>query len=529
MWMTIIPFIIVFALPGVLLISVIIRGLTLPRGLRRGRAAVCGRCSQEVADITESSPLPLRCPECGTKYAYAGLLSLGLAKRNRPGMASVIVSWSLLAAAAGITATAIVSSFSANNYTTRQRFSHTIESVRTDGTVTTNTDGYEVRFDGELEFAFGSPVRSGSLTLTVFPDNGPSASIDIDPGTGSWSIPTTGDTGVAFDRNAAFKALEAAGINTGPAYVGFEAGELTDAVQLVRTRPDTAVYSVLGNYGNSFPQQTATTPFTTNWSPRSLAVTGQNGDSANGLRFSFESDMLDANYAGSSSTEAYNGGVEFEFAGAQASAQGGPNSPKVTAVTINIRPPEGWPVSARYDLTTKTGTLTQGESSEEYLPADDKEAIRKIAEITGLADGAGSYDPGLRDILDLVEDVRRTPDKYDLKPAGNTGGGHAHNQNWSPGHATANSAGDGEPDGGFVETRPATQNWMSTGGGFQNAFPVGVMITIGTCLLIYAGGIALIVVRRFRIYPTELVGPQGPPNPDAVGPGLPGNTPRNIN
>lgn len=512
----IIPYLLMIAVPAVILIRIVIRGLTLPRGLRRGRAAVCGRCSQEVAEITDAAPLPLRCPECGTKYAQAGLLSLGLAKRTRPGMASVIVSWTLLMLGVSAFAAGIVGSIAGINggtFTANQSFSHTVRAVRTDGSAPTGIAGYEVRFDGDLEFAYGSPVSSGTLELALRPDSGPAVRVEIDPATTAWTIPSTGDTGSSFDRAAARAAFAAAGLDTSPAYIDFEAGELADAVRFVRTSPDQACYSVLGT-GSSYNAPITTSGVVTSWYPSSLSVTGQRGGAAGPLRFEFESDTIDANYNGNPSNQAYDGHIEFRFKPAGVGSVATPRT--VTEVLITVRPPEGWPVALNYNLDASTGSVAEGQNTDAFVPASDRDAVEKIAEIAGLADGAGSYDPGLRDLIDLIDEVRRNPTIHDNP------GSHTHTA--SQAHATANPAGDGEPDGGLVSARAATQSYGNTSPGFASSFPVAIMITLGACFVIYAAGIVGIAVRRTKIFPDQLVGPQGPPNPSAVGPRLPGHT-----
>ena len=512
-WMVWIPVLLMFSLPGIMLIVVIVRGLTLPRGLRRGKAAVCGRCAQEDAEITDGAPLPLRCPECGIRYAQAGLLTLGLAKRGRPGMASVIICWTVLSIGIGGFATSIVSSFATfggGGVAAHQRFSHTITTVRTDGGAPTNADGYEIRFDGDLEYNFGSPVSAGTLSLTVRPDNGPSAAISINPADGTWSIPATGASGTAFNRNAALASLEAGGIDTSPAYVGFEADELADAVQLVRADPDTAIYGVLGGYGNTYTQPSNTLGVTTSWYPGSLAVTDQKGDSSGELRFGFESDTTDSSYSGTPSERVFDGAVAFRF------ADDGAGGRRVDTVELFVRPPEGWPVTLRYSLDDASGTLTQQGGAESHTPESDLAALEKVAELTGTTGASGALDPGLSDVLRLSEEARKTPTTHDQAAPAHP---HASGQTG----AAANAPGDGEPDGGFVSLRPATQNWVTPMGGYQSAFPIAILGPMGGCFLLYAGGVVFIVVRRFRIYPDRLVGPQGPPHPRAVGPRLPGN------
>lgn len=426
-------------------------------------------------------------------------------------MASVIVCWTLFALGLGTTATAIVSSFSTlNNFNMRQRFSHTIAGVRTDGTTPTTVPGYEVRFDGELEYTYGSPVSGGTLTLTVRPDSGPSATIDIDPAAGSWTIPSTGESGPDFDRSAAIKVLGVAGIDTSPTYVNFEAGELADAVRLVRNDPETAIYSVLGTH----MQHTTTThhqhtPATT-WYPSHLIVTSQSGDSASTLRFDYESDPVDSNYTGASSSVFYDGRIALDFTTApppQSNASAPAGGPTLATVTLTAQPPVGHPAELVYDLTAGTATITRGPDSEQFQPATDRDAIERFVATTGLTGTDGPMDPGLKDILDLVEQVRATPTLHDqqsnpMAHVPNTG---------RPGNATANPAGDGEPDGGFVESKPATQNWMPSSNAYQSGFPTGILVTIGVNFLLYLGGVAFIIIRRFKIYPEQLVGPQGPP------------------
>ena len=204
-------YLLVISIPAVILIGVIVRGLTLPRGLRRGKASVCGRCSQEVAPITDEAPLPLRCPECGTRYAQGGLLTLGLAKRTRPGMFSLIASWTLLMLGVTGFAAGIAGSIAAGaaNFQMNQSFTHTIHAVRTDGSAPTGIAGYEARFDGDLEFTYGSPVTRGTLALSVRPDSGPAVRVEIDPATTAWTIPATGDGGPVFDHAAALTGAEA--------------------------------------------------------------------------------------------------------------------------------------------------------------------------------------------------------------------------------------------------------------------------------------------------------------------------------
>ena len=147
----------------------------------------------------------------------------------------------------------------------------------------------------------------------------------------------------------------------------------------------------------------------------------------------------------------------------------------------------------------------------------DQEAVKDLAQAARLADGQGSYDPGLRDLLNLIEEIRKNPDAH-TTPATPT---------YSSGsqQATANPPGDGNPDGGFESLRPASQNYNTSVPGMGNTFPIAILVALGVCFVIYALGIAGIAVRRARLYPDKLVGPQGPPNPSAVGPRLPGNRP----
>ena len=506
-----VPYMLIIAVPGIILIRILVRSVTLPRGLRRGRAAVCGRCSQEVGEITDAAPLPLRCPECGTKYTQAGLLSLGLAKRTRPGIVSGIASWTLLMLGLGSIATGIVASFtsmSSGSMVANQAFSHTIQAVRTDGANPTGAAGFEARFDGDLEFMYGSPVSAGTLTLAIRPDSGPATTVDIDPSTTSWSIPSTGETGAVFDRDAALSVLTASNIDTSKPYVSFEADELVTAVEYVHSSPDQAVHSVLQNGATHHHASHTTGTQTSNWYPQSLRVTAQSGDSNSSLRFDFESDTIDANYQGSPSAASFDGNIVFEFTRGTPPAA---DTLKLKKILLTIRPPTGWPADVGFNFADGTGSISRGSAAKDLEAESAQDAVRILAEMVSLVNDNGVLDPGINDLITLIDDLGNHPTKHDLMPiAGSRAQTGSSN--------SANPPGDGEPDGGFAEAWPATNVYKPTAGSFSSAFPIGVFIAIAASFVVYVLGIVGIATRRASIYPDRLVGPQGPPDPSAVGP-----------
>lgn len=508
----IIPYLLIFAVPIVMLIWVMVRGLTLPRGLRRGRAAVCGRCAHEIAlgaDEAQHPSIPHRCPECGRPYLMAGVLTLGLAKKTRPGMAWVIVCWTALSIGFTLVVIGIVSTASysmSGSFNMDMTFSQTVEAVRTDGAAPTNIPGYSARFDGDVVYAFGSPVSSGSLTITIRPENGPATQVEIDPFDTSWTLPSTGASGPAFDRAAAMGALTAAGVDTSTPFVFIEAGQMADAVQNIQQFPESAVYSVLNPRQNPYVAQTPSTTSTgvaTSWYPAALTVTEQTGSSGVGLAFGFESDTVYQANTGSPAVESYDGRVEFSFTTGEAGGSG----PALETITLTVRPPEGWPATVVYQPGAGVATITHGKAGSEMLestPGTHQEAIGELAQIVGLVPEAPNrLDPGLAEIARLITRVEGNPSEFDRTPTSYGGGA-------PPAVTSANPAGDGQPDGGLMESRPATQSYNTAAAPYQSAaLPLAIMISIASCALVWIVGIVGIVLRRYKLYPGELLAQPG--------------------
>lgn len=517
----VIPYFVIFIVPLIMMVRVVVHGLTLPAGLRRGRATVCGRCSHEASPVTDTSPLPRRCPECGTPYATGGLLTLGLAKRTRPGMAWVIVSWTILMVIGASVVSAIIGSVSAYsaNYTMNMGFSQTIAAVRTDGGSPTNAPGYDIRYDGTVEYQYGSPATSGSLSLSIRPDNQAAMRVGIDLADLSWSVPSAGLVGASFDDSAALSVLAAAGIDTSPAYVVTEAGQLAQSVALIRQDPDTGCYSVLNTYSRNTGQSSANVNMTTGtWYPMHLNAFDESGDSTAGLSFRFAADGLEDDYSmgtgtgqsGGAGAETFDGQVRFSFT---PDAGGGP--PAIDTVTVTIRGAEGWPATMTYSPSGGGVSINHGEAGTEATErtvTSHTDALRELGLAAGLPARA-DIDPGLVDIADLIDELEHNPTSYD---PGSTSSYNSSYGAQPPIGVLANAGGDGVPDGGLEEMHVANQNYQGNFGGPD--FPVSVIISLGVAFVLWVAGIVGIVYQRSRIYPPALVGSQGPPDPSAAGP-----------
>ena len=381
----IIPWLLIGGIPLALLALVLVRGLTLPRGMKRATPAVCGHCRHGIASVSRDTPMLERCPECGTPYTVGGVLTLSLAKKTRPGLVALLLCWTLLAGSITMFAWAIAGTVAATSTMSsgmQQSFSQSIGAVRSDGGAPTSEPGYSVRFDADLTYQWTGPATGGAITLTLRPDNGPSTRLEIDAASGSWTLPSTGDTGPVFDEPGAARAFAAAGIDETTAWAQHEAGLLAAAVDFLRSDPATAMYDVLSNPASGASTSVSTSPFgatvttrttvgaggggtsvtrSISWSPDHLVATSQAGDSATGLTFGFESDTIDQRYTGNPSVHAYDGtlGALFNDDG---------SGPVLSLVTVTVRPPEGWPATLVYEPRAMSAEITRGSETSESMP-----------------------------------------------------------------------------------------------------------------------------------------------------------------
>ncbi len=483
--------IVIAAVPVALLISVLVRGLTLPRGLSPGSPAVCGKCLHEVASVSAETPMLERCPECGLPYIRGGVLTLALAKKTRPGMVSVIICWTGLAAVITMIGSGIalsVATASSIGSGMQQSFSQTITAVRTDAGQPTGEPGYEIRFDGDIAYQWGAGASSGTIEMVIRPESGPAARVEVDAGTGAWTIPATGTSGNAFDGVAALDALRLAGIDTTPAYVQVEADALASTVAYIRRDPETALYDVLGN---SPVAQTGHAHQTWNaytWSPTHLANPAQEGDSSGTLRFTFESDTTNYGYTATRSAHAYDGSIAFFFADDGA-------GPRVDRVTVTVRPPEGWPATMVYTPADDGVRVERAGTVSELTASSAHEAMTRLAESAGLLTPAGAHDPGLGDLAELIDEIRDDPRVYDGPPPAPAMP--------TPATPPAATGADGQPDGGFVSPGGASQNY--TMGSYGPDFPIAAFIVGVVGLLGWIVGLVLIILRRVTIYPEAVL------------------------
>ncbi|MBZ0171425.1 MAG: hypothetical protein K8E66_03510, partial [Phycisphaerales bacterium] len=350
-----IPWLLILALPSALLLSIIVRGLTLPKFLRGRARSVCGVCHYEVTPGYRDT-----CPECGRPYLKGGILTRLLAKQMRPGVASILVSWTLLCLLLGGFVLMVVSTvgFGAMSQTTRFTYSQTFRSTRDDGNTPTGVAGYDVRFDADLTTDFVGPVKSGALTVSIRPDSGPTVLVAIDPVTLDWQA-SGGDrprSGGLFDAAAAQEALVSAGIDVSTAYVRREADLLADAVEDIHRDPTMATNTELGWGQNpstsSFPHRSG--PPAGPWTPFYLDVTASGTNADGDSEYQFESVVTDT----ARGVPEYEGRISLVIDDTEPRA--------LRAVRLTLRPSEGWPVEMVYDPARKVATLTRGDQTNEY-------------------------------------------------------------------------------------------------------------------------------------------------------------------
>lgn len=463
-----IPYLLVLLVPVVLLVGVIVRGLTLPRVLNRAGGSVCGACAHGVAPGAD------RCPECGRLYREAGIFTVFVARRTRPGLTRCIFSWTGLCLLLGIFAAGISQwvTYGMGGMTQNVSFTEILAANRDDGLTPTGVPGYEVRFDASVEYDWGNAVKSGTLGVEIRPDAGKTVRIDIDPSDTSWTVTHDGQTltGSLFDEIAARDVLSAAGFDTSKPYIIRESRDLADAVRLVHRSPEVAQWSVTGNqpYGPGTSAGAVASSPLDSWWPDSLSETGRI-TSGNQTTVGFESDRYGA--------DQFQGEARLFFSAGPAVA--------LDRVEVMIRPASGDAVELEYVPASRDATITHGTDvhtlSDKWPEYAIAEAMRMIGVATHHGDNVAD---DLADLIDIAE--RQAWLIVSTQPASGTA---------QP--ASTPGASDGEPDGGLVVRTQSTQNWVNPMRA-SSMFPL--LAAIGIVIVIYIVGIVVIILRRAAIY-----------------------------
>ncbi|USO00072.1 MAG: hypothetical protein H6810_05260 [Phycisphaeraceae bacterium] len=454
------------------MVGTLVRGLTLPRQLRGRVESVCGVCRYEVTPGHRDT-----CPECGNPYLRGGILTKSLAKQARPSVWSVLVSWTVLYTIfAGIVFGFVMSAGyamggGASQFTCNQTF----EAIRDDAGAPTGVAGYTVRYDADLTVQNYMSLQSGTLSISVRPDHGPSVVATIDLATGAWQA--TGGAqplnGQVFDDQAATQLLASAGIDVTASYVQHEAQLLAGSIVALRNDPMTTSSD---NMGLIPSQLQPTTPFSPiPWQPFSLDVTSSGRTTLGQAEYQFESVVTDPTHH----APRFSGRIALAFADDDTHA--------LAHVHLTLSPSVGWPVEMDYDPAAHTVHLEHGDQKRELQVGDHHAAVLAARNEAGLTDADTDVRDGIDELAGLIADAETSP------------GPHLTLYLTPPPASLPPAAPDGEPDGGFATQNSSIVNYGSyPGGPFGDYLPMTICLAIE--FVLYLVGAVLIILRRRAMF-----------------------------
>lgn len=456
------PFLLVALLIIAASVFTLYRGLSLPRSLRATKA-VCGGCGYACSPGQGEI-----CPECGSPYLEAGMVTRSVVRRLGPGIWTMIGAWAVLVIVVDVPAFPMLElTRSAAQTTSTSRsvsFNCSFDAVRTDYWQATDAPGYRLTLDGDFTTRDDGTTKSGTVVLSVQSDAGKRSMVTIDATDTSWSMQTDGGTkeGEAFTVSTALALLDAAGVDTEPAYVQREAGLITDMVAMI---PTSAGSSYQTDWGLDTASFSYTSPSQNNaWTPASLS--GGNS-TASGTRNNVGHIRMD--YTSSDDpTPLFDGFVKASHAPGEDAT-----------IEIRIGPKLGWPADIKIEPGKAEATITRGDDTR-TAPADNPEQIVETARaMAELDENAQAVQGGMADLVHFIETVREDPTHYDMGEA----------------QQPSKPERDGLPDGGFRRGSSSSNTAVPVGG-----MPVASFLLLLASLGVFSVGVLLIVRRRHRLF-----------------------------
>jgi hypothetical protein len=453
-----------FSIIGVAIV-VIVRGLSFPLGLKRTARPVCGVCKHEVAKARADQEGMGICPECGVAYETGGVLTRALALRYRPGMVSVLLSVTLLALIALMVLSGVLESMAlGGGQLYRQQRNYSLEANRDDAYQYTNEPGYLIDLDVTVEARQNGPAISGTVMMIISADGGGSTIAIIDLPGGSWRA--SGLNGDRFDEDAAISVLGAAGVDTDPEFVHFEANQLVNAISSISQSPDAFARGQANTFGKRGYTPTPS-PRPNTWQPTALRNTGhsrsvRDQESTHTIEFEEASRLQD------------NPGFDGEI---KLTSENG----VLTRVVLRVRDPVVGTAVVDYDPVINIAEILGIDESRTIQVNSHRDAIQTTFDEIGRAGGATTANQ-IDELADLISTIKSKPDHFNNVV------------NYSAPSPQARL--DGVPDGGLISRSGGGSSGPVRG--FRAIAPAWYA-AYAAFALVYAGCIAAVVIRRRRM------------------------------